>query len=59
MNDESVGVLCVDDNEMMAEALKRWLSRDPSFHWLGWLPSADLDRILGLNVLRMLGITQS
>jgi DNA-binding NarL/FixJ family response regulator len=41
MSEEAVGVLCVDDNEMMAEALKRWLSRDPSFRWLGWLPSTE------------------
>jgi predicted TIM-barrel fold metal-dependent hydrolase len=23
----------------------------------GWLPNADLDRILGLNVLRLLGVS--
>jgi DNA-binding NarL/FixJ family response regulator len=41
MSDDPVGVLCVDDNEMMAEALKRWLSRDTRVKWLGWLPSAE------------------
>jgi DNA-binding NarL/FixJ family response regulator len=41
MSERTVDVLCVDDNEMMAEALKRWLSRDPSLRWVGWLPSAE------------------
>src|SRR4051812_29474070 len=41
MSQEPVGVLCVDDNEMMAEALKRWLSRDAGLRWIGWRPSAE------------------
>jgi len=41
MSEEQVGVLCVDDNEMMAEALKRWLSRDAGLKWIGWRPSAE------------------
>jgi len=41
MSEQPVGVLCVDDNEMMAEALKRWLSRDASLLWMGWRPSAE------------------
>jgi two-component system NarL family response regulator len=41
MSDQPVGVLCVDDNEMMAEALKRWLSRDAGLRWVGWRPSAE------------------
>ena len=41
MSDQPVGVLCVDDNEMMAEALKRWLSRDANIKWVGWRPSAE------------------
>lgn len=36
-----IGVLCVDDNPQVAEALKIKLSRTEPFEWKGWLPSAD------------------
>lgn len=36
-----IRVLCVDDNEMIAEALQRRLKREPDLEWLGWLPRAS------------------
>lgn len=38
---ETIGVLCVDDNEHVAAALQFILSRTKPFEWKGWLPSAD------------------
>lgn len=35
------GILCVDDNALVAEALRHKLSRTPGFEWRGWLPDAD------------------
>lgn len=37
----SLGVLCVDDNAEVAEALRIILGRAGGFAWLGWLPRAD------------------
>lgn len=36
-----VRVLCVDDNEFVAESIQRRLSREPGFTWLGQLQSAE------------------
>lgn len=36
-----VSVLCVDDNLLVADALRLKLDRAGDFEWLGWLPSAD------------------
>lgn len=36
-----IKVLCVDDNELIADAIKRRLDREPDFEWLGWLPRAS------------------
>jgi DNA-binding NarL/FixJ family response regulator len=38
---EPVRVLCVDDNEPLAEALRITLDGESGFVWAGWLPSAD------------------
>lgn len=35
-----MGVLCVDDNEHVADALRTKLSRTQDFEWRGWLPDA-------------------
>jgi two-component system response regulator DesR len=35
------GVLCVDDNAHVAEALRLRLAGHPEFTWRGWLTSAD------------------
>ncbi len=39
--EETIGVLCVDDNPHVADALRLKLSRTELFRWTGWLPSAD------------------
>lgn len=39
--DKKISVLCVDDNEHVADAIKRKLSFTNGFEWKGWLPSAD------------------
>jgi DNA-binding NarL/FixJ family response regulator len=45
MSDRAIRVLCVDDNDFVAEAIRRKLSLDASFAWAGWLPEAkDLVR---------------
>jgi DNA-binding NarL/FixJ family response regulator len=42
-----ISVLLVDDNEMLAEAMQRVLSRDPRFSWRGWASSrAELIKLL-------------
>lgn len=45
----SIKVLCVEDNQLVAEALQRKLEGDPAFTWLGWADSqsALLERIAG------------
>jgi two-component system, NarL family, response regulator DegU len=40
MPDQAIRVLCVDDNDFVAEAIRRKLSLDPNFSWAGWLPEA-------------------
>lgn len=39
--EKKIGVLCVDDNPHVAEALKLKLGRAGSFRWMGWLADAD------------------
>ncbi len=39
--EKKIGVLCVDDNPHVAEALKMKLRRAESFEWMGWLADAD------------------
>ncbi len=46
----TVGVLCVDDNSHVADALKLKLSRLPPFVWRGWLPNASLLVETAMNV---------
>lgn len=38
MGSKSIKVLCVDDNDFVAEAIERKLRREPGFEWAGWLP---------------------
>ena len=38
---DKAGVLCVDDNVLVAEALRLRLGRHPDFEWRGWLTTAD------------------
>jgi two-component system invasion response regulator UvrY len=39
--DRNISVLCVDDNEPLAQALRLKFGRTGGFEWLGWLPDAD------------------
>jgi len=41
-----ISVNLVDDNELLAEALARFLSTDPRFEWAGW--AADRGQLLEL-----------
>jgi DNA-binding NarL/FixJ family response regulator len=45
MNDNAggraIGVLCVDDNDFIAEAMQRMLTPALGFEWRGWLPDAE------------------
>lgn len=34
------GVMVVDDNDLLGEAIERWLSRSPRIRWLGWTDNA-------------------
>jgi len=34
-------VLCVDDNDFIAEAIQRKLKVTPGFEWAGWMPRAE------------------
>lgn len=38
---EPIGILCVDDNPRVANALRAKLSQLEGFEWRGWVPSAD------------------
>ena len=38
MSDAQVRVLCVDDNELVADAIARALRERADMEWLGWLP---------------------
>ncbi len=35
-----IRVLCVDDNQLVADALRRVLDARPDMRWVGWLPDA-------------------
>ena len=37
MGVDSIRVMSVEDNELVAEAIGRKLSKDPRFEWLGWV----------------------
>jgi DNA-binding NarL/FixJ family response regulator len=37
----TVNVVCVDDNPLVADALRIKLSRTPEFRWQGWASDAD------------------
>jgi DNA-binding NarL/FixJ family response regulator len=41
MSHGSIRVLCVDDNQMVGEALKRRIQLEPRFEWVGWMPGAE------------------
>ncbi len=36
-----IGLLCIDDNPLVAEALARRIKLEPDFHWLGWLAGRE------------------
>lgn len=36
-----IRLMCVDDNELIAEAIRRRLGREADFEWLGWLARAS------------------
>lgn len=40
MQTSPIRVLCVEDNELVAEAIGRKLSKDQRFEWLGWVNTA-------------------
>jgi two-component system, NarL family, nitrate/nitrite response regulator NarL len=40
VTERRIRLLCVDDNQWVAEAIERRLRREPDFQWLGWLPHA-------------------
>ncbi|MBS0186663.1 MAG: response regulator transcription factor [Planctomycetes bacterium] len=37
----AIRVMCVEDNELVADVLARKLSGDPAFVWLGWVSDAQ------------------
>lgn len=37
MGTPPIRVLCVEDNELVADAIGRKLAKDPRFEWLGWV----------------------
>lgn len=34
-------VLCVDDNDLLASSMERFVQRDPTLAWLGWVGNAE------------------
>jgi DNA-binding NarL/FixJ family response regulator len=41
MSPVAIRVLCVDDNQMVAEALQRRIQLESRFEWVGWMPGAE------------------
>ena len=41
MSEKPIRVLCVDDNDFVAEAIRRKLLLESGFEWLGWLEDAS------------------
>ncbi|MEP7346297.1 MAG: DNA-binding response regulator, partial [Gemmatimonadaceae bacterium] len=44
-------IVCIDDNQLVGEAMERRFSMEPDFEWLGWLqePEGILERLAALN----------
>ncbi len=44
-------IVCVDDNQLVGEAMERRFSLEPDFEWLGWLSEADgiFEQLSALN----------
>jgi DNA-binding NarL/FixJ family response regulator len=40
MEESPIRVLCVEDNELVADAIGRKLAKDNRFKWLGWVNTA-------------------
>jgi DNA-binding NarL/FixJ family response regulator len=38
---KSIGLLCIDDNPLVAEALARRIALESDFRWLGWLSGRE------------------
>jgi two-component system NarL family response regulator len=38
MPDPRLSILCIDDNDLLAGALERWIEGNPEFRWAGWMP---------------------
>jgi two-component system response regulator DesR len=37
----AIRVMCVDDNQLLAEALEQQVAADPRFTWCGWVSQAE------------------
>lgn len=51
MGSSPISVMCVEDNELVADAIGRKLSKDPRFEWLGWVNNqpALLSKVMERN----------
>lgn len=47
MIDRPIRILCMEDNQLVAEAISRKLDREGGFEWLGWVQDSEalLDRV--------------
>jgi DNA-binding NarL/FixJ family response regulator len=47
MTQGAISVMCVDDNQLLAEALERQIAADARFRWGGWVERTDelLERV--------------
>jgi two-component system response regulator DesR len=41
VNQTPIRVLCVDDNELVAQAVERRIAFEPRFQWVGWVPRSE------------------
>ena len=41
-----IGLICIDDNPLVADALQRRITLEPDFRWLGWLSGPPRDDLL-------------
>lgn len=41
MNAKPIRILCVDDNNLVAEAVERRIALEPQLEWAGWAPTTE------------------
>lgn len=51
MSSRRIRVMCVDDNQLVAQAVELRLRSEPNFEWVGWLSDND-DLMTGIELAK-------